>query len=508
MSAAAPRPPEKWRARWRRASPARRTGLALAAAALVLLAAGLLLREPVGEWLWPDPRPAALRARAAEALRAGRLSAADGSGARELYQAALAVQPDQVAAREGLAEVALAALAQARAHLRAGRDGQARVALRLARELEAPRARVQAVDAALRAREVAHAGIDALLARAEAARLAGHLDDGDGAALPLYRRVLALEPRNQRAVEGREDALTDLLQPAARALTEGHAGTVAALVRRAEAYDPGHVVLPDLRAGLARLLERRQAQVRAALAARRFEQAAARCLALRDTGVPGAMPAACADGVVAGLAARADALAAAGDRAGAAQVLDSARRLAPRDPWVAAAGRRLLAAAARTAPAAAARAPRRAPAEARRLLAQAARAQARGDWLTPPGDNAWDLLRAARALAPGDPRVRAAWAAAGPAARACFDAALRDNRLREAGTCFDAWRQAAPADVALATARRRLAQRWVAIGDERLEAGELANARAALERARELQPGVAGGAELAARLARAAQAQR
>src|SRR5690606_32143668 len=39
----------------------------------------------------------------------------------------------------------------------------------------------------------------------------------------------------------------------------------------------------------------------------------------------------------------------------------------------------------------------------RELLAQAERARLRGDWLTPPGESAWDHLREARALAPADP---------------------------------------------------------------------------------------------------------
>ena len=133
-------------------------------------------------------------------------------------------------------------------------------------------------------------------------------------------------------------------------------------------------------------------------------------------------------------------------------------------------------------------------------------AQARGDWLTPPGDSAWDALRAARALAPRDPAVVAASRAMGMAARECFEQALRDNRLGEAGNCLDAWRQLDPDGSRRAEARHRLAQRWLAFGDERLQAGEVARAVRALEQARALEPSSPELDAFAARVERARQA--
>ena len=53
------------------------------------------------------------------ALAAGRLSDADGSGARERYQAALALDGDRPQARQGLANTGAAALQQARDRLQA-----------------------------------------------------------------------------------------------------------------------------------------------------------------------------------------------------------------------------------------------------------------------------------------------------------------------------------------------------------------------------------------------------
>ena len=489
------------RAQWRVLPPdARHTArLVLAAGALACVLAlgwvGFAVQRA-----WPASESAALRERAESALREGRLSAADGSGARELYEAALALQPDQVEARNGLARVALAALARAESALAAGDAVNAAEALRLARELQAPRARVAAVERGLRQRELDAAGIDALLARADAARAAGRLDGAADAALPLFQRVLVLQPRNQQAVEGREDALTDLLQPAAEALSRGDATALSLLVWRAEQFDPGHAGLPDLRAGLARLLDARRAALQAQLAAGRYERAAETCLVLR--GLPGEWPAACGQRVLDGLAARGNAAVAASDLAAAQEILVVARSLAGGDPRVQALERRLAAArrgqAGGTSGDRAQRSVRVAS-----LLQQAASAQARGDWLTPPGDSAWDALREARALFPEAPDVQAAWRGLEPAARHCLAEAMRDNRLGAAGACLDMWQQVDADDAELPAARRRLAQRWVAVGDERLGAGEIAVAQRAMERARALDPAVPGLDELSARLAHA-----
>ena len=74
-----------WRSWWPMAA-------ATIGVALILL---LVVRQPLADWLWPDTRAQALREEAAAALAAGHLSAEDGSGARELYEAALAMDPDR-----------------------------------------------------------------------------------------------------------------------------------------------------------------------------------------------------------------------------------------------------------------------------------------------------------------------------------------------------------------------------------------------------------------------------
>ncbi len=63
---------------------ATRAGVALGAvAALAVFVLLVLLRKPLADWFWDEPRIEQLLAEGDGALAAGRLSAADGSGARE-----------------------------------------------------------------------------------------------------------------------------------------------------------------------------------------------------------------------------------------------------------------------------------------------------------------------------------------------------------------------------------------------------------------------------------------
>jgi len=462
--------------------------LALALVAVVLL---VVFRRPMADRLWPQTRAQELRAQAEQALAQGRLTATDGSGARELYEAALAMDPDRDEARVGLARVAEAALAQARAATAQDRFADAHAALRLARALSVPRDEARQLENALRKREAAKAGIPELLARAEAAREAGRLTGAAGAALPLYSRVLALQPEDTRALEGREDALADLLQQARAQLREGDLAKATATIAAAAEYDPGHVDLPDTRARLNEELDDVRRNAAADLRAGRLERAAERYRLLATAG----QQADADEGlqrVAAAWARRAQVLAGDYRFAAADAALGHARELAPELGAVSEAGHRIE----RARQAHARSGSRLPPAErerrVKRLLAEAAEAEARGQLLEPPGDSAFDKLRAARAIAPDDAGVRKATARLLPAARDCFERGLRDNNLGLARACLDA-RTVLEGDAgSLATARRRLAERWLAIGDERLGAGEIAGARAALDAARGLDPATPG----------------
>src|SRR5690606_8970798 len=313
------------------------------------------------------------------------------------------------------------ALAQARQDLAADRIVQAHAHLQLARELSVPREQADALAAQLREREATLAGIDGLLERAAAAHAQGRLQGDDGAALPLYARVLQLRPSDPQALRGRDDALGALLDQARDDLRSGELGAAAAAIATARRYDAGHVDLPDTEARLTEELDALRNRADAHLQRGRIDAAVAawrqlQALAPDDPAVGE------------GLRRAAEAYAAAARRlaadfrfADARDDLDKARAPAPDAPGIA------------TAQAALERAQRShvrlqasAPAAERarllpRLLRQAEEAKARGDLLTPPGESAYDRLRAAQALAPRDAEVRRAIARLLPAARACFE---------------------------------------------------------------------------------------
>ncbi len=478
--------------------------MAVVSLALLLL----LLRQPLSNWLWPDTRAQQLQADAAHALQQGQLTSADGRGARELYAAALALDPDRSDARQGMAKVGQQALVQAERSLQQRNYQQAHRMIALARELAVPRARVDALEQRVREREreAGDSGVDKLLAQAAGARKAGVLDGGDNAALPLYQRVLALEPNRTEALEGREDTLADLLQQARTSLDRGELAEASARMQRVQAADPGHVDLPDALAGLNRAAEQRRARADAELRRGRLGEALE-----GYRSVLAAMPD--DERAKRGIAAVANAYAGRSQRyAGdfrfddAENELAQARRVDGDAPGVAAAEQRLV-----QARQSQQRYGQKVPkAERQRrldqLLSDAAQAESRGDLLTPPGDSAFDKLRAAQSMAPQDPAVRSAMQRLLPAAQRCFESELRGNRLSRARECLDARAVLEGDGPAVRDARRRLAQRWIAVGDERLGAGELSAAQAALVAARELDPQASGLGEFADRLRRASAA--
>jgi len=493
--------------RRRRLMWAYRPWLGWAAVAIVIvLGAMLLLRQPLSDRLWPQTRAQQLHSEAGLALGQGRLTAADGHGARELYEAALALDPDRADARAGLARVGYAALAQARLASAQRRYADAHRAVALASELAVPTAQVDAVVATLRTREAADAGIGRLLSQAAAAGAAGHLDGGDTSALMLYRRVLALQPSNTQALEGREDLLADLLQQAQAALARGELLQASERVNRVRDADPGHASLPGALADLTQASDRRRQRAYADLRRDRLPSA---LQGYRDvlTVDPGDVEAARGlTRVASAYAARSERLAADFSFAQAAVALGDAQAIDLDAPGIAEAQRHLARARQSQSRTAVALPPAERERRLRLWLQQAAAAEARGDLLTPPGDSAYDKLRAARAIAPSDTRVRRASARLLPAAEACFEDHLRGNRLTRARQCLDARRVLDGDSATLGDAQRRLAQRWIAVGNERLGAGEMQAAQTALASARELDAGAAGLDEFAERLRAAAAA--
>ncbi|MEL1265549.1 hypothetical protein AAD027_14405 [Pseudoxanthomonas putridarboris] len=467
----------------------------------------VVFRRPLADALWPETRVQQLLDQAGQALQQGRLDAADGTGARQLYEAAQALDNDRSEAITGLQRVGQAALLQASKALEQNRFEETRALLALARDLQVPRAPADEVAARLRARESEHAGIEGFVQAAQQAQQAGRLVGSEDAALPLYRRVLALQPSHLAALEGREDALSDLLQQAGQQLAKGDVQPAADLIAQAREYDPGHVDLPGAQAALARALESRRQQADRDLRRGRLAQALEGYQAVVAVSPDDAQARQGIEQV--GIAHARTAMQKAADFRFEQALADlaQARTLAPQSPQVAEAeqsimrGRQAQARLDSSLPA------RERDDRVRVLLAQMAQAEARGQWLTPPGDSAYDKLRAAQALAPDHPAVRQAATRLLPATRRCFEDELRGNRIRRAQACLQAWQALQPTAPELAGARRRLAEKWIAVGGERLGAGEVAFAAQALAEARALDAEAPGLEAFAARVTSAQAAQ-
>ena len=476
------------------------------ALALWLLLSLPLLRIAALDRLWPQDPALALLERAQSALDAGRLTAPDGSGARELYTAAIAMDPDRSAAREGLANVALAAVAKARDATSRNRFDEARRMLDLARELDAPRTDVDPVADALRKREASRLGLDAMLRSAAAARAAGNLDGAPDAALPLYAKVLSLQPERTDAIEGREDALADLLQRARSELDAGKLAEAATLIAAARGYDAGHVDLPETESAFAR--SRDALQSRADTALRRGKLVEAERDYRQLMVLPGAPPSA-KQGLHAVALAQvriAEKMSADFRFAEADVALDRAQAIDPATPGLREARAHL----ARARVAQRGMNPSRGTAATRqrdvkKLLAEAAAAEARGDLLTPPGDSAYDRLRVARSLAPNDKAVIAASKRLLPAAWQCQRTQLQANSLARSRSCLDAAAALGADRSEVSRARRALALRWIDVGEERLRGGSVDSAAQAVEEARRLDASTPGIAELQERVRVAAR---
>ncbi len=460
----------------------------LIAAGVLLVLALVFWRDPISERLLPDPRMNRQLELAQLALVHGKLSAADGTGARELFESVLAADPDQMAARQGLVEVRNAAIERTRQALAQHRLLQARNSLALAESLSAPAVQLQPLKARLRDLEEASGDISGMLATAAVPGVT------DEAALALFDRVLQLDAGNAIALERRGELLARWLVRAEELLAANKVREAQRLVEKVVAEDPGHVDLPPVQAKLgeamarlqreqARTLELAQADERAG----RLDSAADRYLRLVDAGDDSAVVQEGLQRLAALAAAQAQRQAADFQFRRARASLEKARHWSPQAPEIVVAEQRV--AQSRQAQQRLLRKPERGEREKLpQLLAEAEQAIARGEFITPPGTSAWDKLRVASAIAPESPQVLGLQREFGQRSRECFERAMTDNQLKRAQSCLEANLALEPYSAAASDARSRLADRWLAYAEERIAAGDYPEAEAALASARQWQP--------------------
>lgn len=460
----------------------------IAAIGLTLAAVLVVWREPISQRLFPDPRMNRQLELAQAALNRGELSRADGGGARELFESVLAIDPDQMAAREGLAQVRDAAVARAVVALGNRRIAQARSDLALAQALSAPAVELQPLLARLHDLDEALGDIPGLLAQASQSGIS------EQTAADLYDRVLELDADNALALEGRRALLARWLRQAQALLTSDRVIEAQQQVDAVIAHDPAHLDLPPVQAQLGEAMARwqkRQADIldkaQADERAGRDESAAKKYLELLQSS-PDSPPA--KEGLLrlaTQLAIRAERQAADFHFTRAQALLDKAREWSPDAPAIVDAEQNIAqsqAAKKRLGPP-----PKRGDRQRlSALIAEANQAMEREQFITPPGLSAWDRLRVASAIAPRSPEVRRAQAAFGRHTQACFEQAMTGGQLTKAQSCLEARLTLDPLATSAHEARHRLAERWLAYAEERIAASDYPEASRALGYARRWEP--------------------
>jgi len=498
---------------------------------LIILA--VVLAGVIG-WLWnhqamlsgmlPQTQLNALLTRADTAYSAGNLAGGPDS-ARDLYEAARALDPDNEHALTGLQNVGHAELDQAQAALKKRDYAAARSSLEEARSLLGGGAAVDVMDQALAKAVLQTSNVDVLINQARAALANGHIDGPDGAAA-LFGKVLAGDPDNAVARHGM-DQIGDLLATRIQGQIGSNdlAGAKQTLSNLAGLL-PRYSQLPTLRAAVAaadrdsdsqrdQYLDKGQAYLRAGKITGTGDDNAEAQFKAALKADPGSDQARAGLGQVAqALIVQANAAMESGQPQDAKTLLDDAAALAPKSADLAAARARLVASEARPAPEPAERAtahtdvatveaerepeasvPPPAPpltpmqsAKVARLVARAKSAARKGDIMLPPGDCAYDLYRAALGIDGDNVEAQAGLRALPEVTRAQFDQAVREDNLDHAHDMLATLEQLDPADPATPAMRHRLGSAWLDRADHYVGLGELAAARTALQEAQRLVP--------------------
>lgn len=500
----------------------RRGGIVLLSLlAIIAVAGGLWLNQNRLRGMVPRTDFNTVLAQAQQALQDGRLDGQDGTSARELFQAAAALEPDNDRARDGLRQVGQAMLAQGDAALQAGQLAQAAQQAAVARELLGGGSDIDRLDRAIAAARAAQVHTTDLVDQAQQALAAGKLDGPEGAGA-LYQRVLRADPGNAVAAHGLDQVGYALAVQARAALDAKDNTTADARIEQLAALQPNNGALPALRALQAQT--RRQDNDALAVALKAGQEALrtgrivgdgddtalARFQAALKLDPDNAQAHAGLGKVAQALTVQASAALDDGDTAQAAKLLDQAAELAPKSADLAAARARLeRASAAPAAPAAADNAsmpvappsvtPQQSAAVAR-LVQRAQVATRNGDIMMPPGDSAYDLYRSALAIDGNSAAALQGLQALPRQVESQFNQALAAGNLGKAGDMLANLAELAPGDAAQGALSNRLAGAWLDQAEQQLARGDRIGAGQSLERARKLAPSSPRVLDLGARL--------
>ncbi|GFZ94610.1 hypothetical protein [Dyella caseinilytica] len=448
--------------------------------------------------------------RAQVALQQGHLDGSDGTSARELFEAARALEPDNDAARQGLNDVGRAEIARADAAMQAGNFDQAQQALTNARELLGGGSDVDRLTQALAKAQVATGQTATLISQAQQALSDNKLDGPDGAAA-LYQRVLAADPDNAVARHGMDQVGDAMAAQIQKALDANDAATASAGIDRLAALLPNHAQLPTLRASLSVLQTQNGTaltdainQGNDALRAGRVagdgdDTALAHFKAALAIDPNNAQAKAGLGQVAEALIVQANAAADSGDADHARQLLDQAASLAPGSADLIAARAHIGQSAPNIAAAntdqdnniSAAPAATLTPqqqVQVANMIQRAKIAVQRGDIMSPPGDCAYDLYRGALAIDGNNQTALSDLQALPGLVQQQFNQALSTGNLNKANNLFDALTNLSPGDAGLGPERQRLADAWLDQAEQQFDSGDRNNAAMSLQQGRKLSP--------------------
>ncbi|MGE5167787.1 MAG: protein kinase domain-containing protein [Deltaproteobacteria bacterium] len=480
--------PERGRRRW-----------IFAAIAVVLVAVlALWFFQNRLRGLLPNTELNTLIARGDKALAEGNLVGNHNDSARELFQAARTLDPDNDAARTGLNKVGERLIEAARAALTRNDFSTAQSDLDQANEVLGGGKEVEDLKAALHAAQTRNTASASLLAKADAALAAGKLV-GSGSAAETYQRVLDADMTNGLALNGLKKVAEAVAQQARDAIAANNVDQANQLIAELAQLSPNHPAIPELRGAIAKLHAGAEQALEDTLSRAEAQQRAGRiggadgALALFQSALKSDPANVRAKNGMAKLAqtliAQANAALDDDNATQAAALLQQAAQAAPDSPALREANARL--GDARERLDAAKRKAQLTPADQARIqtiLGDANKAMAAGNLILPPGDCAFDKYRAVLAIDANNAAAMEGLAKIPARAKELFEQAIRGGTPNKARAYIDAVAESDPGDATVAAMRSRLADVFLDQTQSFIAQKRRADAGRALDAARELNP--------------------